>query len=179
MIDHGIHGRRIGAGPPGYTEADLVHGRPLDQALSDHLVSKTQMPQVKHLHLGLDTNLGITSSHSAQHIGRLHVNIVGVIKIDRATVQGGDIRTQQFNVRHALLGSDQVGALCRHLRVIVINNQITSHASRQIDQHITATISDPFDHILEQFNIATAFPGLRVPHMQVHDRCPGVCRLNS
>ena len=137
------------------------------------------MPQIKHLHLGLDTNLGITCGHGTQHIGRLHVNIVGVIKIDRATVQGGDVWAQQFNVRHALLGSNQVGALCRHLRVIVINNQITTHASRQVDQYIASTISDPLDHILEQCNIATAFPGLRVTHMQVHDRCPSICRLNG
>ena len=74
---------------------------------------------------------------------------------------------------YASLSVDQVRTLARYLRVLIINDKVTAHASGKINQYIAITVAHSFDNVFEQIDISAAFASLRITHVQVHDR--GTC----
>ncbi len=77
-------------------------------------------------------------------------------------------------MRHTLLRTDEISALSRDLRVVIIDHQITAHTGSQVDQHISAAVSDQIYRLLEEVDIPTAFTGLGIAHVQVHNCRTGI-----
>ena len=137
------------------------------------------MTQIKHLHFGLDAYFGVTRSHGAQHVRCLDIDVIGIVEVDRAAIERRNIRPQEFNMRHTFLGTDEISPLARDLRIVVIDHQITTHTGSQIDQHISATVPDKLHGLFEEIDVPTAFAGLGITDMQMHNCCTRVRRLNS
>ena len=137
------------------------------------------MTQIKHLHFGLDAYFGVTRSHSAQHVRCLDIDVIGIVEVDRAAIERRNIRPQEFNMRHTFLGTDEISPLARNLRIVVIDHQITTHTGSQIDQHISATVPDKLHGLFEEIDVPTAFAGLGITDMQMHNCCTRVRRFNG
>ena len=82
-------------------------------------------------------------------------------------------------MREPLDPADQVGALDERRRVLRVEHQVAAHAGGGVDDDVDVAGADPLDRLAVERDLARALPGLRVAHVDVHDRGAGPRRRDA
>ena len=110
----------------------------------------------------------------AGHIDQRHL-----AEVERAHVEAANLRLQGQNMPHALLRAAQVGSRTMGGRSIINRIKARARAGRQVDDDLAGAGADALHHLGVEIQRHAGLAGLGIAHMDMHDRRPGVGRINA
>src|SRR3954452_4172346 len=168
-VEHGLW--RCGLTPRD-AEANLEHAGRLDEAALDHAFGEQQVTSLEHFQFGRDAGFADVFCHRFEDGRRVHEYVWP--HVHAAHVERTDFRAQIEDVLYALTRRAQRGAGAGLHRVVRAWREAAARAGRQIDNDIRAAGADP----VNRFGVVRALhagqTGLRIAHMDVHDRRAGL-----
>src|SRR5882757_2101962 len=178
QVHHRLQQLGLGWGTVRDTHAQLEQRRRVDQPLGDHLLGEPQVAGIEDLQLRFHPELLDALRADPQHVRGGDVELAALAEVQRAAVQGADVRQQLLDVRQPVQPVDQVGSVHRLERVLLVDHQVATHPGGQVDHHVDAAVLDPPDHLPVQRDLPGWAAGLDVPDVDVHHRRAGVGRLD-
>ena len=106
----------------------------------------------------------------AEHVGGADVDQAALAEVEAAAVERADVGQQLLDVLEPLDAADQVGALDEGRRVLRVEHQVAAHAGGGVDDDVDVAGADPLHRLAVERDLARALAGLRVAHVDVHDR---------
>ena len=145
----------------------------IDQTFLDQLVCKDKMSCVKNFQFRSDSQIPDPGCHIPQHRGGVCHDVIAFGKVHCSTVEAADFRTDQFHMAQPFFGTGHVG-LFLHKRKRLLRrpqHQVSPHSCGEVDDDIHPGIADTVHDLSVKFGISGRRTALRIPDMNMNDRC--------